>query len=232
MLLLLINEYFGPTIQGEGVHAGQRVGFVRLADCNLACSWCDTPYSWDWERFDKTVERRDVSVQELTTIIRSWKVNRVIVTGGEPLMQQPALIDLFRANADICFDIETNGTIAPKDELAAWTDMFCVSPKLAHSGDIEKKRIKQASLEAFSNLAYEGIAFFKFVIQTLEDLDQVDAVCSQYAIEKKNVWIMFEGITAEAQLERMRTLSEGVIARGYNISPRLHVLTWDTTRGV
>jgi len=229
---MLINEYFGPTIQGEGVHAGQRVGFIRLADCNLACSWCDTPYSWDWERFDKTVERRDVSVLELTEIIRSWKVKRVIITGGEPLIQQPGLIELFRLNADINFDIETNGTIAPKEELAAWTDMFCVSPKLAHSGDIEKKRLKQASLEAFSNLAYESIAFFKFVIEKLEDLDEVDSIVKEYAIDKTAVWIMFEGKDAQTQLERMRTLSEGVIARGYNISPRLHVLTWDTKRGV
>ena len=229
---MLINEYFGPTIQGEGVHAGQRVGFIRLADCNLACSWCDTPYSWDWERFDKTVERRDIPIHKLTAIIQSWKVKRVIITGGEPLIQQPALIELFRENADVNFDIETNGTIAPKEELAAWTDMFCVSPKLAHSGDIEKKRIKQASLVAFSNLSYEGIAFFKFVVEQLSDLDEVDKIVYEYVISKSDVWIMFEGKTAEAQLERMRTLSEGVIARGYNISPRLHVLTWDTKRGV
>jgi organic radical activating enzyme len=229
---MLINETFGPTIQGEGVHTGQRVGFIRLANCNLACSWCDTPYSWDWERYDKNLEAHDIPIQELTAIIRSWKVKRVILTGGEPLMQQPALIELVRENADILFDIETNGTIAPKEDLAVWVDMFCVSPKLAHSGDIEKKRIKQASLEAFSNLAYEGIAIFKFVIEQLSDLDEVDSVVEEYAINRSDVWIMFEGKDAETQLERMRTLSDGVIARGYNISPRLHVLTWNTRRGV
>jgi len=36
---LNVNEIFGPTIQGEGPHTGRLVGFLRLAGCNLACTW-------------------------------------------------------------------------------------------------------------------------------------------------------------------------------------------------
>ncbi|HHK7228110.1 TPA: hypothetical protein ACQXLV_002143, partial [Streptococcus pneumoniae] len=42
---LPVSEVFGPTIQGEGPHAGRTCHFIRLGGCNLSCSWCDTPYS-------------------------------------------------------------------------------------------------------------------------------------------------------------------------------------------
>ena len=40
-----VSEVFGPTLQGEGPHAGRPCHFIRLGGCNLSCSWCDTPYS-------------------------------------------------------------------------------------------------------------------------------------------------------------------------------------------
>src|SRR5262245_52198924 len=60
---LVVSEVFGPTWQGEGPSIGRRCGFVRLGRCNLACTWCDTPYTWDWERYDpaKELHRRLVT---------------------------------------------------------------------------------------------------------------------------------------------------------------------------
>ena len=40
------------SLQGEGVTTGIPSVFLRLALCNLACSWCDTRYTWDWEQHD------------------------------------------------------------------------------------------------------------------------------------------------------------------------------------
>ena len=53
---LAVSEIFGPTLQGEGPSSGRRAMFLRLAGCNLSCSWCDTAYTWDWSRYDKKAE--------------------------------------------------------------------------------------------------------------------------------------------------------------------------------
>ncbi len=62
-MTLLVAEVFGPTFQGEGFSLGCRAAFVRLGRCNLDCgqgagaTWaCDTPYTWDWARYDPAVE--------------------------------------------------------------------------------------------------------------------------------------------------------------------------------
>ena len=62
---LVISEVFGPTVQGEGPTIGRRAAFVRLGRCNLDCSWCDTPYTWDWERYDPKVELHERPVPEI-----------------------------------------------------------------------------------------------------------------------------------------------------------------------
>jgi len=53
--LIRINEIFGPTFQGEGQTIGKLSEFVRVSGCNLTCSWCDTPYTWDWKGLNGVV---------------------------------------------------------------------------------------------------------------------------------------------------------------------------------
>jgi len=232
MSTININEVFGPTIQGEGVHQGQLVGFIRLANCNLACSWCDTPYSWDWTRFNKDVEVAEYEIDDLVGIIRLWEVDRVILTGGEPLLQQDALIALAKAMPFVKFDIETNGTIAPKEELVGVIDMFCVSPKLNHSGDVYKKRIKYLSITRFVELANQGKAFFKFVCQDQEDFKEIDLIREEYKMSNRHVWIMPEGANIDTQMENLQKIVDAVVTNCYNLTTRLHVLAWGTKRGV
>ena len=229
---LKINEVFGPTIQGEAIHAGQLVGFIRLANCNLACSWCDTPYSWDWSRYDKALEVAEYSIEDLTDIIRLWGVERVIITGGEPLLQQNGIIALAMANPLIKFDIETNGTIAPQQDLVDVIDMFCVSPKLAHSGDIFKKRIKMGALFYFASLARSNRTLFKFVCQSEDDMKEIEPILEELKIPKRSVWIMPEGADIETQMATLQKLADPIVNKGYNLSTRIHVLAWGSKRGV
>lgn len=227
---LNVNEIFGPTIQGEGIHTGHRVGFLRLAGCNLACVWCDTPYSWDWKRYNKDEESHKMSIEEVAEQIRPMNVNRLIVTGGEPMLQQrnfPAI----KEATDCLLDIETNGTIAPKDEIVDSVDMFVCSVKLAHAGDPVDMRIKHDALVAFAHLASAGKAIFKFVAQQESDFAEIEGIIAGAAIPTESVWIMPEGANTQLQLETMRRITEPVINRGWNLSPRIHTLIWDTNRG-
>src|SRR3977135_1497228 len=108
-MTLVVSELFGPTLQGEGPSAGQRAGFVRLGRCSLNCAWCDTPYSWDWKRYDPAVELRELEVGAVAARIRAMDVPMVIVPGGEPLLQQRAVVALLRLLPGLAVEVETNG---------------------------------------------------------------------------------------------------------------------------
>src|SRR4051794_5963800 len=94
---LVVSEIFGPTWQGEGPSLGRRCGFVRLGRCNLACTWCDTPYTWDWERFDPAVELRRTPVDDILSQLDAMDVDMVVISGGEPMLQQRHLALLTQA---------------------------------------------------------------------------------------------------------------------------------------
>jgi 7-carboxy-7-deazaguanine synthase len=225
-----VNEIFGPTIQGEGSHTGHRVGFLRLAGCNLACVWCDTPYSWDWSRYDKNEESHRMSVEDIAEAIKPMKVDRLIVTGGEPMLQQRNFKAIYEATG--CkLDIETNGTIEPKPETIDAVDLFVVSVKLEHAGDSDLARIKWEAIFKFAELAEQGKAIFKFVAKDATDLDEIREIVDAGCIPPHTVYIMAEGVTVDAQLEGMRRIVDFVIEEGWQLSPRLHTLIWGQERG-
>jgi 7-carboxy-7-deazaguanine synthase len=116
----LVKELFGPTLQGEGAHAGRPCVFLRFAVCNLACSWCDTDYAAEGaERLDA-----DAIVSRLVALDKN-RARMVVVTGGEPALQWDLpLADAVRG-AGFRVHMETNGTRV----LAAPVDWLTVSPK-------------------------------------------------------------------------------------------------------
>ena len=78
---MLIQETFQNTIQGEGFYAGARADFIRTFGCPVGCYFCDTGY------FDggKGLDKKARSIKEILSEIIS---NRVIITGGEPMIQK------------------------------------------------------------------------------------------------------------------------------------------------
>lgn len=225
---LVVSEVFGPTVQGEGPSTGRRCAFVRLGACNLTCSWCDTPYTWDASRFDLHREMGRERVDAVADMLASFGVDMVVVSGGEPLLQQSkGLADLVRAlPTHWRIEVETNGTIEPNATLASRCH-FNVSPKLAHSGVALDKRIRPKALSTFVRLAHSRRASFKIVVTGPGDLDEVDAL----ALPRHKTWIMPEGTTAE-QVERgLAAVAGEAIRRGYNLTGRLHVSIWNGERG-
>jgi organic radical activating enzyme len=116
----LVKELFGPTLQGEGAHAGTPCVFLRFAACNLACDWCDTDFAPAGARRLTAVQIAQELVQIDTSATRL-----VVVTGGEPALQWDApLAGALRA-AGFRVHMESNGT----RPLAAPVDWLTVSPK-------------------------------------------------------------------------------------------------------
>jgi 7-cyano-7-deazaguanosine (preQ0) biosynthesis protein QueE len=225
---LVVSEVFGPTVQGEGPSLGRRAAFVRLGRCNLDCTWCDTPYTWDWERFDPAVELSERAVGDVVAEVEAMGVDRVVVTGGEPMLQQRRLEPFLVAAAERGWvvEVETNATIAPSPRTVELVERFNVSPKLANSGVDPERAIVPGALAA---LAASGKAAFKFVATGPADLDEVQALVDAHALDP--VWIMPEGTDAATVLAGGRALADEVVARGWQLTTRLHVLLWGDERG-
>lgn len=226
---LVVAEVFGPTFQGEGPSAGRLAMFVRLGRCNLDCSWCDTPYTWDWSRYDPARELRERTVDDVVAELEGIGAPLLVVTGGEPLLQQRNLEPLLAAAHERGWriEIETNGTIAPLPAVAALVDGWNVSPKLANSGVAPRHRERPDALRA---LVATGRAVGKFVVAGAEDLDEVAGLVAGSGL--RDVWIMPEATDAAALAARLAELAPLVLARGWNLSNRLHVQLWGDARGV
>lgn len=221
------------SIQGEGVSTGVPSVFVRLAECNLACGFCDTRYTWDWERYDKaheTVPLDDRDVLDRVAKAAAGGTRNIVITGGEPMLQQKHLVELARElrARGYGIEIETSGTIEPIAELAAHVTQWNVSPKLENSGNKKTARLRTGPLTWF---AANERAQFKFVAANVADLDEVDAIATQFAIPHERVMIMPEGTDPQTLNARARELVEPVRSRGYRLGTRMHVLLWGSERG-
>lgn len=218
------------SIQGEGLSAGLPSTFIRLAVCNLRCTWCDTAYTWDWDRYDRAQQTMPLSVADAAGAISALPPRNAVITGGEPLIQRRQLVPLVRElkASGYRIEVETNGTVSP-GELAGLVDQFNVSPKLAHSGNQGLVRIDPPVLREFAAC---GRANFKFVVQGEADLAEVEALREQFAIPPERVVLMPEGRTSAELGARSPWLAETCARRGYRFSTRLHILIWGDRRGV
>jgi 7-carboxy-7-deazaguanine synthase len=242
---IAISEIY-PAIQGEGPSVGRPSLFVRTSECNLSCVWCDTPFTWNWKKSDdlRVIDDRGVSlfcrkdeqiripivefIEQMNAELQKHGLSRVVLTGGEPLLWQKALrAHLENLNAD-WIEVETNGTIEPLPGFDYWIKQYNVSPKLSNSGDSREKRI--TPFLAF--YAQSSKAIFKFVVCNDQDLLEVEALIREFVIPKEKIWLMGEGKTRVEQESKMRWAIETALERGWNVTPRLHVLAYDAKRKV
>lgn len=215
------------TIQGEGRHAGALASFLRLSGCNLSCSWCDTPYTWDWSRFDHDAETHRVPVDEVVGDLHRLP-GRLVVSGGEPLLQTRALSVLLDLLPERAFDVETNGTRALGATEGKWATVTC-SPKVGPSA------AQALNLASVIHPSIAEVADFKFVVRDTADLN---AVLNWLARDEQGrrvtfdrVWIMPEGTSAAVLTERTPFVIDAAARYGFNFTSRLHVYGWHDTRG-
>ena len=227
--VLSVSEIF-ESVQGEGVTIGTPSTFLRLAFCNLRCSWCDTKYTWDWQTYRREDEVETMSPQAVTSLLRSRQPKNVVITGGEPLLQQRQLLPVIRdLAADHTFEVETAGTITPSSDLVELINIWNVSPKLANSNNSFKARHRTEPLARFAEMEN---AFFKFVMQAESDIQEALALISEFHIPNTRVLLMPEGTDTVELQKKSSWLVQLCIQHGFRLGYRLHVALWGNKRGV
>ncbi|MFA6566383.1 MAG: hypothetical protein WCT48_06575, partial [Candidatus Paceibacterota bacterium] len=150
------------------------------------------------------------------------KPPRLVITGGEPLLQQSAIIELLKKPEmkDWKIEIETNGTITPSKEISPDVQFNC-SPKLENSG---LAKIRRLNAEALFALAKRN-TYFKFVVKNEEDIDELVKTYDPYifTMQKNRIFISPEGVTADALDEVIAKIIWRTAKEGYNLGDRLQI---------
>lgn len=185
---LQVQEIF-LSIDGETnfYHQGRFTVFLRLAGCNLNCSYCDTQYAQT---------KNNCTLLEISSVaktILNFKCNNLTITGGEPLLQQEALYELLSLlGEDFNVSIETNGTIDPynnknKEYRVSGTYIgsisYVVDYKLTSSGCEE-------ALNITNFLSLDSDDFVKFVVSDISDIKraiQIKEKLKEYEVNCKFV---------------------------------------------
>ena len=230
------------SLQGEGPFIGRASTFVRLSGCNLQCYWCDTPYTWNWngtryhhrqdQKYDERTESTTMTLEAVAESIVEFAVPALVLTGGEPMLQQKQLLGLRRLMephfTDLVIDVETNGTVMPKADFDAAIDHYVVSPKLNNARMPSRLCLKERPLEFF---ARRGGAYFKFVIADQGDLDEVTALIHRHQIAPERVFLMPEADDLDRLESRQSLVAEACMTQGYRFTDRLHIRLYGTRRG-
>lgn len=199
------------SIEGEGKRAGAPCVFVRLAGCNLRCSYCDTEYAQTSKCGALT------PLEALVESVRDLGAANVTITGGEPLLQDAMAIA--EALPECECNIETNGSM-PLSEKPA-NVFYTMDWKCPSSGE------NNAML--FDNLqCLDSEDVIKFVVGNQEDMDEMERVLKIGTEAQAFVSPVFDKIKPSEIVERV--LSDEVQAR---VQLQLHKIIWEPEmRGV
>ncbi|WP_242837298.1 7-carboxy-7-deazaguanine synthase QueE [Alkaliphilus transvaalensis] len=202
--MLKVNEIF-LSIQGEGISTGLPTIFVRLCQCNLRCSYCDTIYSYS--------EGVEMSLEDIVDRINAFGFKRVCLTGGEPLLQ-PEVNDLLKLLEDFEVNIETNGTVDVSQFSLGKSHRFTMDMKVPSSGESDK-----LCLDNLKHL--KETDEIKMVIGNREDYDWTKEIIKKHyqkglltyspifnKIDPKIIieWILEDKIDARFQLQLHKVL--------------------------
>ena len=235
--LLLSGDGIFYTIQGEGPSIGCPAVFIRLHMCNLECHFrngeiCDAWYTWKKDSAEYWTEHYVKSYEEIIEEIKKYECNRIVITGGEPLLQLNNVFELmYRSPQKWCWEIETNGTIPLPDKAGFSLNLqINCSPKLSNSGNRIERSVVSKAIESINN--YLKDSFFKFVVSDEEDLEEVIHFVHKFNIKKEKIILMPEGTNPDKLAEKTLFFAERAKTLGWRLTPRLQCMIWGNKRGV
>jgi organic radical activating enzyme len=226
-----------PTLQGEGTHAGESAVLLRLFGGNLNGRNDHHPYAQDrtalhWE---ENLRRMDIDkVAKLITEVTQADTFHWIVTGGEPLLQQDALVKLILSFEEQYgkkpfVELETNGTITPSETLDPLVGRYNVTIHLSNSmegssRDTFDKRISAPAMKFF--VGKENVDFL-FEVQNDNDLKEVYEISNIFKLPKKQVWLK----PTEWNEKVAPVVFQMCVRNKLRLSSRLHLSVFKGRRG-
>lgn len=211
---LQIAELF-YSIQGESTFAGLPCLFIRLAGCNLRCSYCDARYTWDEPSETKGL----VDILQWVYTIAGVPVE---ITGGEPLLQE-AVYPLMEAlvNHGRTVLLETNGSIdisQVPDGVHIIMDIKCPGSNMEQQVNWDNiDRLKERRLRACRDEV-------KFVLSSAEDFYWAAAKVKKQGLDEL-LPVLFSPVQPALPPE---TLAQLLLEARLNIrlQLQLHALLW------
>jgi len=211
------------SINGEGQKSGELALFIRFKGCNLKCGYCDTKWA---NEADASCEQ--LGVDAICDIINKSNVSNVMLTGGEPLLQEniDVLIEEMLENTNCSIEIETNGS----KSIVNWVKhnnriSFTMDYKLPDSG-----MEKYMDLDNFNYLMENDTV--KFVCSSISDMDRAKEIIEKYdLLNKCPVYLgaVFGKIEPADMVEYMKDNQ----MNGVRLQLQMHKFIWDPMkRGV
>ncbi|WP_018923623.1 7-carboxy-7-deazaguanine synthase QueE [Salsuginibacillus kocurii] len=234
-----VLEIFGPTIQGEGMVAGQKTMFVRTAGCDYRCAWCDSAFTWDGSQKPEMMAPDEIVAQLRDKAGSNFA--HVTISGGNPALHAGIgdFVTLLHEHG-IATAVETQGsvwqdwmrqidevTVSPKPPSSKmetnWGELDHYMNELANTSanahSIKVVIFDEADLE-YAKTVHERYKEVPFYLQVgNDDLGAGDTGSLRERLMVSYEWLV-EQVAAEPAFNRARVL------------PQIHALLWGNKQGV
>ena len=223
---LKVAEHF-TSLQGESTYAGKPCFFIRLAGCNLNCSYCDTIFAKDANNGE------DFTIDQLIDLSKKSGVSLVEITGGEPLLQN-GVTELMKKLIDNKFKVllETNGSIllssVPKEVVKI---LDCKTPSSGEANSMDFIKAMPKTPINFSLLSKHDE--IKFVISTKEDYLYAKKIIKKFKLNSVVDNILFSPVDKKSNNgdnKKIADIAEWILDDNLNVRLQLqiHKIIWDS----
>lgn len=210
---MIVNEIFS-SIDGEGIRTGELATFIRLAGCNMRCSYCDTLYAL------KSTAGIEMSIDEIMEKIDKFNVKNITLTGGEPLIHNDVdlLIDtLIKHKYKV--NIETNGSI-PIDK---YLDRCLITMDYKTPSSLMEDKMLLENIEKLKKTDV-----LKFVVEK-DDLEIVEKILRNYNVQ---CYVYISPIFGKIEPSEIVDFMKEMNRRGINmekvrVQVQLHKVIWN-----